>query len=80
MQLGSIVFGRQRDWYLLDLAPQVNFEGEDRARLFGTIETGRLLLGRRVGLFIRAGTQLLGQRQIDYTLGAGIRYLFVLSQ
>ena len=79
-RLGTIVFGRERDWYLLDLAPQVDFEDGGRARLFGAIETGRLLSGRRVGLFIRAGTQLLGQRQLDYTVGAGFRYLFQLTQ
>jgi hypothetical protein len=74
--LGSVVFGGQRDWYLLDLGTQADFE-QDRARLFGTVETGRLLSGR-VGLFVRAGTQLAGQRTLDYMLGAGVRYLFLL--
>jgi hypothetical protein len=76
--LGSIVFGPGRDWYLLDLAPVVDLEDDGRARLFGAIEAGRLL-GGRVGLFVRAGTQLLGRRQLDYMVGAGVRYLFLLS-
>jgi hypothetical protein len=76
MNVGTIVLGRQRDWCLLDLAPEVDFQ-TDQARLLGAIELGRLLFGR-VGLFVRAGTQLLGQRQVDYLVGAGVRYLFTL--
>jgi len=51
----------------------------DRLTLSGTLEVGSLLIGR-VGLFVRAGTQLLGQRQIDYSLTGGIRYLFRLEK
>jgi hypothetical protein len=77
-QLGSILFGRQYNWLRLELDPIFDFEG-DRARMFGTFEVGSLLIGR-VGLFLRAGTQLFGERQLDYSLAAGVRYLFRLEQ
>ena len=48
-------------------------------RLFGQLEVGSLLVGR-AGLFMRAGTQLLGTRQIDYSMEVGVRYLFRLSE
>jgi hypothetical protein len=56
----------------------VDFE-DDAASLFGTIEVGRLLVGR-IGLFMRAGNQFLGPHQLDYSLGVGVRYLFRLGR
>jgi hypothetical protein len=38
-----------------------------------------LLIGR-IGLFMRAGTQLAGQRQLDYSVTGGVRYLFRLEK
>jgi hypothetical protein len=78
MDAGSIVFGRRFTWFKLDLAPIIDFS-ETRGRLFGTFEVGSLLVGR-VGLFVRSGTQLVGQRQLDYSLAAGVRYLFRLGK
>jgi hypothetical protein len=77
MGLGNIVFGRRFTWFKLDLAASMDFPGPD-GRFFGTFELGSLLIGR-VGLFMRSGTQLLGQRQVDYSLAAGVRYLFRLE-
>jgi hypothetical protein len=77
VRAGSILFGRRWDWYKADLDTIVDFRA-DLARLFGTLEVGSLLVGR-VGLFLRAGTQLAGQRELDYTVQAGIRYLFRLE-
>ena len=77
-QLGSILFGKQYNWIRLELDPLVDFSKAE-GQLFGTLEVGSLLIGR-VGLFVRAGTQLLGQRQIDYSLIGGIRYLFRLEK
>jgi hypothetical protein len=74
---GTIVFGRGQTWYKLDLEPAVDFEDE-AARLFGTLEVGRLLFGK-TGLFVRTGTQLTGPRQVDYSLEVGARYLFRLG-
>jgi hypothetical protein len=48
-------------------------------RLFGTLEVGSLLIGR-VGMFVRVGTQLIGPRQVDYSLAGGLRYLFRLDR
>ena len=78
MDAGSIFFGRGYTWYKLDLIPAVDFEA-NAADLFGTIEVGRLLIGR-VGLFARAGAQFLGPRQLDYSLEVGVRYLFRLGR
>jgi hypothetical protein len=75
---GSIIFGRGLTWYKLDLTPMVDFEA-DAASFFGTIEVGRLLVGR-VGLFARASTQFLGPHQLDYSLEVGVRYLFHLGR
>jgi hypothetical protein len=75
---GTILFGRGYTWYRLDLNTVVDFEN-DKASLFGTLEVGRLLLGR-VGLFMRTGTQFLGPHQLDYSLGVGVRYLFRLGR
>lgn len=77
VRAGTVVFGRRWDWYKADLDTTVDFRA-DEARLFGTLEAGTLLVGR-VGLFIRAGTQLAGERQLDYAIQAGIRYLFRLE-
>jgi hypothetical protein len=75
---GSIIFGRGYTWYKADLVPAFDFEA-GTTDLFGTIEVGRLLIGR-VGLFIRTGTQFLGPRQLDYSLEVGVRYLFRLGR
>jgi hypothetical protein len=76
-RIGNIVFGKDRSWYKLDLDPALDIEN-GVGRLFGTLEVGSLLIGR-VGLFARAGTQLLGERQLDYSLEIGVRYLFRLE-
>ena len=75
--LGSVLFGRQYNWLKLDLGETFDFP-DSAARLFGTFEVGSLLIGR-VGLFTRAGTQLLGPRQVDYSLAGGFRYVFRLE-
>jgi hypothetical protein len=75
---GSIVFGNGQTWYKLDLQPVVDFNAGG-GRLFGEAEVGRLLL-LKTGLFMRAGTQLAGQRQLDYSIEVGVRYLFRLSE
>ncbi len=76
-RFGNIVFGRDRTWYKLDLDPLIDIEN-GVGRLFGRLEAGSLLIGR-VGLFARAGTQLLGERELDYSLEVGVRYLFRLE-
>jgi len=78
IRLGSILFGRQYNWLKLDLDTLVDLQNEE-GRLFGSFEAGSLLIGR-VGLFVRTATQLAGQRQVDYSLAAGFRYLFKLDQ
>jgi len=75
---GSILFGRQFNWLKLDLMPTVDFPNGAVDRLYGTSEAGVLVIGR-VGLFMRAGTQLAGARLIDFNLAAGVRYLFRLE-
>lgn len=77
-RVGNIVFGPGYAWLKLDLDTLVDFEAS-AGSFYGKLEAGRLLVGR-VGLFIRAGTQLLGTRQVDYTLEVGIRYLFRLAK
>jgi hypothetical protein len=77
-RVGNIAFGPGFSWLKLDLDTLVDFEGA-AGRLFGRLEGGRLLVGR-VGLFMRGGTQLLGTRQVDYTMEAGLRYLFRLGR
>jgi hypothetical protein len=79
VRAGSVLFGRQYNWLKLDLDGQVAFPGGASGRLYGSFEAGSLLVGR-VGLFLRTGTQLAGPRQIDYSLAAGIRYLFRLER
>jgi hypothetical protein len=76
--LGVVLFGRRRDWAQVIAQPTYDFE-DRHARLQGQLEAGRLLIGR-IGLFANGGTQLFGQRQVDYTLEAGVRYLFRLGQ
>jgi len=76
LELGNAVFGGRGDWYLLDLDVPIDFQA-DTANLLGALETGHLLVGR-VGLFVRGGTQLLGPRQVEYFVDAGVRYLFKL--
>jgi hypothetical protein len=78
VRLGSIVFGKQYNWLKLDLDGIADFEDE-QTRVLGTLEAGSLLIDR-VGLFVRTGTQLLGERQVDWSLSAGFRYLFRLEQ
>jgi hypothetical protein len=78
VRAGAILFGRQYNWLKLDLDGVADFI-DDEARLLGTFEAGGLLIGR-VGLFVRTGTQLLGQRELDWSLSAGFRYLFKLEQ
>jgi hypothetical protein len=77
--VGAILFGRQFNWLKLDLVPTIDFPGATKGRLFGTFEVGSLLIGR-VGLFVRAGTQLVGPAQLDYSLAMGARYLFRLGE
>jgi hypothetical protein len=79
VDLGSILFGRQFNWLKLDLLPTLDFAGAEGTRLFGTAEVGSLVIGR-VGLFVRAGTQLLGSDLLDYSLAGGVRYLFQLER
>ncbi|HXU01956.1 MAG TPA: hypothetical protein VN903_13380, partial [Polyangia bacterium] len=74
---GNIAFGPGFVWLKLDLDALVDFAA-DAGSFFGRLEAGRLLIGR-VGLFMRAGTQLLGTRQVDYTMEVGMRYLFRLA-
>jgi hypothetical protein len=76
--VGNVVFGKRFTWFKLDLSTTVDFPNETMARFFGTLEVGTLMIGR-VGLFVRSGTQLAGQRQVDYSLAGGLRYLFRLE-
>lgn len=75
---GSILFGRQFNWLKFDLMPTVDFPNGAVGRLYVTGEAGVLVIGR-VGLFMRAGTQLAGPTLIDFNLAAGVRYLFRLE-
>jgi hypothetical protein len=77
MDLGTIAFGKGQTWYKLDLEPVADFEAH-AGRVFGLLEVGRLLF-RKTGLFLRSGTQLVGGRQLDYSLEVGARYLFRLD-
>jgi hypothetical protein len=75
---GNIFFGKGYTWYKLDLDTLVDFKSE-AGRLLGTLEVGSLLVGR-TALFMRSGTQLLGSRQLDYSIEVGVRYLFRLEK
>jgi hypothetical protein len=77
-RFGNIVFGQWFSWYKLDLDLVGNF-ALGAVQFFGTVEAGRLLVGR-IGLFMRAGTQLVGPRLLDYDVQAGVRYLFRLGK
>jgi hypothetical protein len=76
---GGILFGRQYNWLKVDLLPMADFISGTTARLFDTVEVGSLVVGR-VGLFVRAQTQLAGRQQLEYSLGGGVRYLFRLEK
>jgi hypothetical protein len=78
VRIGNIAFGPGFTWLKLDLDTLVDLAG-DRGQFFGRLEAGRLIFGR-VGLFMRAGTQLIGTRDVDYTLEVGMRYLFRLGK
>jgi hypothetical protein len=80
VRVGNIVFGRGFSWYKLDFDGITDFERRGD-RLHGTFEVGSLLVGR-TGLFMRAGTELVGTgtRQLDYSMEVGVRYLFRLSK
>jgi hypothetical protein len=77
-RIGSILFGKQYNWLKADLDTAVDFPGGVSGRLFGTLETGSLVIGR-VGLFVRGGSQLVGEREVEYTVTGGLRYLFRLE-
>jgi hypothetical protein len=76
---GAILFGKQYSWIKADVLGTLDFEGPNTTRLFGTLELGSLVVGR-VGLFVRAGTQLIGPTLLDYSLAGGVRYLFRLEK
>ena len=78
VRVGNIVFGKGFSWYKVDFDGVTDFERR-AGRLFGTLEVGSLLIGR-VGLFVRSSTQLVGTRQLDYSLEVGMRYLFGLGK
>ncbi|HMF44753.1 MAG TPA: hypothetical protein VKQ32_28965, partial [Polyangia bacterium] len=78
VRAGNIAFGPGFAWLKLDFDTLIDF-ANDRGQLFGKLEAGRLLVGR-VGLFLRGGTQLLGTRELDYSLEVGVRYLFRLGK
>ena len=75
---GSVLFGKEYNWLKLDLNTTVDFRSNSGVRFYGLAEVGSLVIGR-VALFARAGTQLLGPRLVDYTMVAGVRYLFRLE-
>ena len=77
VDFGNIVFGKGFTWCKLDLEPFIDFQA-GQGRFFGNLELGRLLF-RKVGLFMRTGTQLAGQRELDYSVEVGARYLFRLA-
>ena len=77
LQLGNILFGKQFNWLRVELDQTFDFP-RATARTFGTLEAGSLLVGR-VGLFVRGGTQLVGQRELEYSVTGGVRYLFRLG-
>jgi hypothetical protein len=78
LRAGNVVFGPGFSWMKLDVDATIDLRDDATTRLFVSAEAGRLLIGR-VGLFIRGGTQAVGPRQLDYTLEAGVRYLFRLG-
>jgi len=78
LRAGNVVFGPGFAWMKLDVDGTIDFRDDATTRVFASIEAGRLLIGR-VGLFVRGGTQVVGPRQLDYTIEAGVRYLFRLG-
>ena len=76
---GSVLFGKQYNWLKLDLNTTVDFPGGAVGRVYGVAEVGSLVIGR-VGLFSRVSTQLVGPRFVDYSVTAGVRYLFRLEK
>ena len=78
VRVGNIAFGPRFAWLKLDFDTLIDF-AQDRGQFFGKLEAGRLLFAR-VGLFMRVGTQLLGTRDVDYSLEVGVRYLFRLGK
>jgi hypothetical protein len=77
-RVGNIIFGKGFNWLKVDLDTLVDFAG-DAGSLLGTLEVGSLLVGR-TGMFMRSSTQLLGTRQLDYSVEVGVRYLFRLAE
>ena len=77
VRAGNIFFGPEYSWLKLDLDTLIDFE-TDKGRLYGTLEAGRLLIGQ-IGLFLRFGTHLAGPPDVDYSIEAGVRYLFRLQ-
>jgi hypothetical protein len=78
VRAGNILFGKGYNWVKVDLDTVVDF-ADEAGSLLGTLEVGRLLIGR-TGMFMRTGTQLLGTRQLDYSIEVGVRYLFRLAE
>jgi hypothetical protein len=76
-QLGNIFFGKQFNWLRVELDQTFDLPAAT-ARTFGTLEAGSLLVGR-VAMFVRGGTQLIGQRELEYSVTGGVRYLFRLT-
>jgi hypothetical protein len=77
LQLGNVLFGKQFNWLRVELDQTFDFP-RATARTFGTLEVGSLLVGR-VAMFVRGGTQLIGERELEYTVVGGVRYLFRLG-
>ena len=77
-RVGNILFGKGFNWLKVDLDTVVDLS-RDAGSLLGTLEVGSLLVGR-TGMFMRSSTQLLGTRQLDYTIEVGVRYLFRLTE
>ena len=75
---GSVLFGKQYNWLKVDVNTTIDFRSNSGGRVYGLGEVGSLVIGR-VGLFARAGTQLVGPRLVDYQMAAGVRYLFRLE-
>jgi hypothetical protein len=78
VRVGNILFGKGYNWLKVDLDTVVDFAAGS-GTLLGTLEVGSLLVGR-TGLFMRSSTQLLGTRQLDYSVEVGVRYLFRLAE
>jgi hypothetical protein len=77
LQLGDVLFGKQFNWLRVELDQTFDLP-KATPRTFGTLEVGSLLVGR-VAMFVRGGTQLIGQRELEYSVTGGVRYLFRLT-